>query len=179
MKKTISLILTAVMILLCFSGCESVDFDSIVNAVFYKDKLPKKMPKDFSFSVHWSGRSYDSQTGTLSNYVDSTGTKHKTEYVMPEEKLKTVYSLIYDLDVLSYSDRLTPDDYLSASCVGSYFSLTVNANGISKTIDAPDAVGWWAGRTFEASKFFETVKAIGDILEATEEYQALPPRPWG
>ena len=180
MKKTVCLILTLTFVLLCFSGCLSFNLD-FLSGLFDEEeeapKLPEKMPADFTFSIKWGNENgnYDASTGVLKKPY---GDKYVTNYVMSQEELETVYSLIYDLDILSYEDELSELDYQQVSCGGLNLLLSVKADGITKTVSVKYAYGWYAGKTDKVRKYFNTVKAIGDMLEATDEWHTLPPSPY-
>ena len=180
MKNVIVLLLLVTFVLLSFCGCQHFDLRFVDEWLGNKEdalKLPEEMPAEFSFALSWGSEygSYDSSTGVLKKPY---GDKYVTEYAMSEEELRAVYKLIYDLDIFSYADELSDDDYQQVTDVGIYLSLTVNANGLTKTVSAECAYGWYAGKTDKARAYFNTVRAIGDMLEATDEWKSLPPRPY-
>lgn len=162
MKRIISLILVTCALLLCLSGC--------INTT----SLPEEMPDDFSFYIKWGTNgyhSYRSSTGELSKWP--THIIYSGIYKMPEEELKTVYNLIYDLNVESYDDELNKNSYKQVDDGEDYF-LMVCANGVEKTISASSASGIDAGKTIKAKKFFDTMKTIIETLKAKDEWKILP-----
>ena len=179
MKKRLVLILVALSLLLSLSGCQIFDSSQGKDANDNQTSLPKEMPEDFSFIVRWDSGGcfkYDSSNGQL--VKDSYREDGSTTYVMPKEELETIYKLIYDLNIESYPDRLDESTY-QLSDPNQDFYLTVNANGVCKTVAAIAAEEINAGKTPEAKKFFNTIKYIINLLENTEEWKSLPTAPSG
>lgn len=139
-------------------------------------KTTPDVPSDFAFSMKWGVfgiSSYDSKTGKLVKTTDAT---HPEDYVaecfLTDEQLATVFGIISELDIESlgefdYDDFGLSDPHLS-------LSLTVKMGNIDKTINVPEASLMYEGKTPEAQKFINAVKAIRDILVNTDEWKALP-----
>ena len=179
MKKILALILVSVFLLLCLSGCRVSDSSNDEDAKKHQTLLPEEMPEDFSFIVRWDSGGcfkYDSSNGQLIKH--SFREDGSTTYVMPKEELETIYKLIYDLNIESYPDMLDESTY-QLSDPSQDFYLTVNANGVCKTVAAISAEGLNYGKTPEAKKFFNTVKYIINLLQNTEEWKSLPTLPSG
>ena len=171
MKKTISLILSAVLILLCLSSCQVLDL--LKGEEENPPTLPEEMPENFSFIVKWN-------SGGKSNYDSSTGKLVKLGnedefgiYIMPQEDLKKVYKLIYDLDILSYEDELDQSKYLHSIPSYDYY-LTIKANDIVKSVIALNGSTNYTSAPQKYWKYFHTVYTIIRMLQATDEWKSLP-----
>lgn len=141
------------------------------------NSLPEEMPDDFSFSMTWGTfgySSYDSKTGTLVKTTDATNPDdYVTTYILSEEELKTIYNLIRDLNIESYDDEFDSLAF-NGSDPHLTLSLTVHTNSMDKTIKANEVASYNSTNTIKGKKYLDTVKAIRDILEGTDEWKALP-----
>ena len=173
MKKTISLILSVVLILLCLSSCQVLDL--LRGEEENPPTLPEEMPENFSFILRWhkSGlSSYDSSSGEL----NKIGCDESAVYIMPQEDLKKVYKLIYNLDILSYEDELDQSKYVSAPPPGNDYYFTVKANDITKSVIALNASPTSSTTSQKYWKYFYTVRTIIKMLQATDEWESLVPK---
>lgn len=86
MKKIIPILL--ILLILCLSGCNT-------------SSLPKEMPDDFSFSIHFDMDGYyDSKTKELKNgYNYDLNQECKTSLTLSNEELKTIYSELRKINI--------------------------------------------------------------------------------
>lgn len=162
--KKLSLVLVIVILLSSFFGCA-------------EKTLPKEMPSDFSFSLVWGIygiSSYDSRTGKLVKTTDAT---HPEDYVtylhLSDDTLDYVYGLLLDLDIDDYPDEYDPDRH-TACTPSSELTLTVRANGRTKTVNVEDMAASRLARIGKSGRYIETCDYIRKLIVASEEWQALP-----
>ena len=172
MKKTISLILSVVLIILSLSSCQVLDL--LRGEEENPPTLPEEMPENFSFILRWhkSGlSSYDSSSGEL----NKIRCDESAVYIMSQEELKTVYKLIYDLDILSYEDELDQSKYSTSMPIHDYY-FTVKANDITKSVIALNASPTSSTTSQKYWKYFYTVRTIIKMLQATDAWESLVPK---
>ena len=163
MKKIITLFLLVLSITFTLSSCNLKN-------------LPYNMPLDFNFSITFGTygiSSYDSKTGILikdknaTNPLDYTTTCH-----LSDENLKTIYKLIYKLNINFYPDEF-PNGSFAISSPYMKLSLSVSTDAYSKTINA-DNVGYGSARSIRGQIYLNTINEIKNIITATKEWKALP-----
>ena len=131
---------------------------------------------DFSFSLTWGVfgiSSYDSHTGKLVKTTDATNPEdYITNYQLTDTQKRYIYSWIDMLDVCSYPDIYelqTPPSEPDATLI-----LTVRVGDEEKTIKAEHVSLFFDAENEKEQMFFDTCNAISDLLEATDEWKALP-----
>lgn len=131
---------------------------------------------DFSFALTWNVfgiSSYDSHTGKLVKTTDATNPEDYITYCQLTDRQKRyIYSWIYALDVYSYPDVYdlqTPPSDPDATLI-----LTVRVDDEEKTIKAEHVSLFFDSGDEKEQLFFDTCNAISDLLEATDEWKALP-----
>ena len=163
MKRICVLLLVTIFTL---TGC-STELLSIFS-------LPEEMPADFSFSIVWGTfglRSYDSDTGELTNNGATTVSRAERTVIcfLPEEKMKEIYALIYELDIMRYESY--PITGYNGSDPYSSLSLTARSKFINKTVKINE---YGSATNERIRKYADTVYAIAEILEATDEWKSIP-----
>ena len=131
---------------------------------------------DFSFALTWGVfgiSSYDSHTGKLVKTTDATNPEdYITNYQLTDTQKWYIYSWIYALDVYSYPDiyelQTPPSDPVGT------LILTVRVGDEEKTIKAEHVSLFFDTENEKEQRFFDTCNAISDLLEATDEWKALP-----
>ena len=131
---------------------------------------------DFSFALTWGVfgiSSYDSHTGKLVKTTDATNPEdYITNYQFTDTQKWRIYSWIYALDVYSYPDIYelqTPPSDPDGTLI-----LTVRVGDEEKTIKAEHVSLFFDAENEKEQRFFDTCNAISDLLEATDEWKALP-----
>lgn len=162
MKRLLSLFLLAAI--LCLAGCNS---------------MPEEVPEDFSFSLTFGTygiSSYDSRSGKLVKTTQASNPEdYITNYRLADEEKELIYEYIHDLDPESYPDEYNPYGKGITSNPSDTLILTVRIGDSVKTIKAEDIAGSLSrSRKPKGQKFLDTCQAIIDILQATEEWKALP-----
>ncbi len=173
MKKIkIIAIALAMICTLCLLGCEDTE-----QAEKSLGKMPKAMPDDFSFSLTWGCfgvSSYDSSTGRLVKTTDATNPDdYVTYYELSDEEKQLIYDQIRSLNPKSYPDEYDPH-FNQGSDPSMTLILSVNVNGVQKTIKAEDIAYSYSSIKVKGQKFLTTCEKISDLLENTEEWKALP-----
>ena len=130
----------------------------------------------FSFALTWNVfgiSSYDSRTGKLVKTTDATNPEDYITYCQLTNSQKAyIYTLIHELDVYSYPDIYelqTPPSEPDATLI-----LTVRVGDEEKTIKAEHVSLFFDAESEKEQRFFDTCNAISDLLEATDEWKALP-----
>ncbi len=148
-----------------------------VTVFFDEEELHVITCEDFSFSLVWNCygiSSYDSKSGTL---VKTTDTDHTEDYTtqlrLTQAQMATVYDLIRELDVTSYPDEYDPNGNVMSKPPMTLI-LQVNMGGTSKTIAAKHIAITFESKDPKGQAFLTACKTIIDMLEATEEWKALP-----
>lgn len=141
--------------------------------------MPEEMPEDFSFSLTWGTygfSSYDSRTGKLVKTTQATDPEdYITYYRLSEEEKESIYEYIRELDPDSYPDEYNPYGKGVTSNPSETLILTVRMGDSVKSIKAEDiAASLQRSRKPKGQKFLDTCQAIIDILQASEEWKALP-----
>ena len=133
--------------------------------------------QDFAFSLTWGTygiSSYDSSTGKLVKTTDATHPEdYVTEYHLTNEEKKRILGLISDLDMESYPDEYNPHGN-GSSVPYMTLVLSVNANGIDKTVTAKETALSFEANNIKGQKFLDACRTIIDILTETEAWNALP-----
>lgn len=168
MKKALALVLVLIFI---FSLCAC-----------YNTGLPtdetglKAVPDDFSFAITWNvfgSSSYDSHTGKL---VKTTDAQNPEDYItyckLSDVDMEYIYSLIVSLDVYSYPEIYNPKNGLSDP--DATLILTVRVDDEEKTIKAEHISLFFRSEDEKGQKFLDTCQAISNLLEATDQWKALP-----
>ena len=131
---------------------------------------------DFSFALTWGVygiSSYDSHTGKLVKGTDAKNPEdYITNYQLTDTQKRYIYSWIYALDVYSYPDIYelqTPPSHPDVTLI-----LTVRVGDEEKTIKAEHVSLFFDTENEKEQRFFDTCNAISDLLEATDEWKALP-----
>lgn len=134
------------------------------------------VPEDFSFALTWNTygiSSYDSKTGKL---IKTSHASHPEDYVtyytLTDENKARIYKLLSSLDPESYPDEYDPGNGLSEPSMT--LILTVFINGKEKTIKAEDIALSYDSNNSKGRRFLSACREIGEMLMATEEWQALP-----
>ena len=134
--------------------------------------------ESFSFSLQWGshGQSYDSKTGVLTKEtspVEHGPEDYTTAYLLTEEQKQQIYDLLAELDVTSYPTKYDPQSGTSFPSMS--LILSVNTDTVQKTIAARDIASWrFTSEDAKGQAFLSACKTIIDLLEQTEEWQALP-----
>ena len=147
---------------------------------FNADLVPNNnllsVPDDFSFALTWNVfgiSSYDSHTGKLVKTTDATNPEDYITYCqLTDEDMEYIYNLILTLDVYSYPDIYelqTPPSDPDGTLI-----LTVRVDDEEKTIKAEHVSLFFDSEDEKEQMFFETCNAISDLLEASDEWKALP-----
>ena len=92
---------------------------------------------------------------------------------MSEEDLSKVYELICGLNITGLPDEIPDSEILGADPYLT-LSLTVCAGDTRKTVTANQVGGYDSGITPRAKKYLEVSRAIVKIIQASEEWKALP-----
>ena len=147
--------------------------DEFVNSISSSNK---SVPDDFSFALTWGVfgiSSYDSHTGKLVKTTDATNPEdYITNYQFTDSQKRYIYNLINALDVYSYPDIYdlqTPPSDPDGTLI-----LTVRVGDKEKTIKAEHVSLFFDAENEKEQRFFDTCNAISDLLEATDEWKALP-----
>ena len=147
--------------------------DEFVNAISSSNK---SVPDDFSFALTWNVfgiSSYDSHTGKLVKTTDATNPDDYITYCqLTDEDMEYIYNLIVALNVYSYPDIYelqTPPSNPDGTLI-----LTVRVDDEEKTIKAEHVSLFFDAENEKEQRFFDTCNAIGNLLEATDEWKALP-----
>lgn len=135
------------------------------------------VPDDFSFSLTWNCfgvSSYDSESGKLVKTTDAT---HPEDFVtyheLTEEEKERIYRWILLLNVNSYPYVYDPGNGLSDPSMT--LILTIRMGDSVKTIEAKDIALSYRSENPKGQLFLGICRIIHDMLETTEEWQALPP----
>ena len=176
MKRTLALVLTLIL-MFCLCACNNEPLPNDDNQQSQNENNnPSIVPEDFSFALTWNVfgiSSYDSQTGKLVKTTDATNPDdYVTYYQLTDADKEYIYNLIVSLDVNSYPDIYDPQNGLSAP--DATLILTVHINGKTKTIKAEHISLFFVSKDEKGQLFLDTCEAIGNRLEATEEWKALP-----
>ncbi len=133
--------------------------------------------KSFSFSLTWNCcgiSSYDSKTGKLVKTTDATHPEdYVTEAYLTGEQLTEIYNLISDMDISSYPDEYNPHGN-AMSAPSMTLILSVDMGDTEKTINAENIAISYETDDEKGQTFLTVCKTIIDMLEATEEWKALP-----
>ena len=134
------------------------------------------VPKDFSFALVFGtyGQSaYDSESGKLVKTTNATNPDdYVTELFLSEESLKAIFETLSALDISSYPEKYDPNENEMTE-PSQTLILTVR-NGETKTVECKDiAIGYYSDDE-KGQKFLTAVKQIIDIIQATDEWKALP-----
>ena len=137
---------------------------------------PLPVPDDFSFALTWNVfgiSSYDSHTGKLVKTTDATNPEDYITYCrLTDEDIEYIYNLIIALDVYSYPDIYdlqTPPSDPDGTLV-----LTVRVDDEEKSIKAEHVSLFFDSEDEKEQLFFDTCNTISNLLEATDEWKALP-----
>ena len=153
-----------------------VRYESIDESVNAISSSNKSVPDDFSFALTWNVygiSSYDSETGKLVKTNDTTNPEDYTTYCqLTDEDMEYIYNLIVALDVHSYPDIYDPQT--PPSDPDATLILTVRVDDEEKTIKAECVSLFFVSENEKGQLFFDTCNAIGNLLEATDEWKALP-----
>ena len=176
MKRTLALVLTLIL-MFCLCACNNEPLPNDDNQQSQNENNnPSIVPEDFSFALTWNVfgiSSYDSQTGKLVKTTDATNPDdYVTYYQLTDADKEYIYNLIVSLDVNSYPDIYDPQNGLSDP--DATLILTVHINGKTKTIKAEHISLFFVSEDEKGQLFLDTCEAIGNRLEATEEWKALP-----
>lgn len=144
-----------------------------------------EVPEDYSFSLTWGVNgisSYDSSTGKLVKTSDATRPEeYVTTYKLTEEETEEIKELFNDLNLKDYPEEYDPYNKPNAekkllTCPSQDIILIVNLGDKTVEINALDIAlaDAEAGYNKDARKFLKTVEKIIEILEATDEWKALP-----
>jgi len=132
--------------------------------------------EEFSFSLTWGCygvSSYDSKTGKLIKTTDATNPEdYVTDYQLTDEDKEYFYDLISLLDINSYPDEYDPDN--GESTPSMTLILSVNIDGMQKTIKAEDIALSYDSRNKKGQRFLAVCEIICDRLMATKEWKSLP-----
>lgn len=135
------------------------------------------VPEDFAFSLTWGCygiSSYDSKTGKLVKTTDATNPDdYVTYYQLTDQDKEYVYNLVASLDVNSYPDVYNPQKNIVSEPPMTLI-LTVNYNGMQKTIKAERLSFSFKSKDAKGQAFLSVCEAISNRLTATEEWKALP-----
>ena len=146
------------------------------DAVFIDNNIQAGVPDDFSFALTWNVfgiSSYDSHTGKLVKTNDATNPDdYVTYYQLTNEDKEYIYDLLMDLDVNSYPEVYDPQNGFSEP--DATLILTVRVDDEEKTIKAEDISLFFVSEDEKGQLFLDTCEAISNLLEATEEWKALP-----
>lgn len=146
------------------------------DAVFIDNNIQAGVPDDFSFALTWNVfgiSSYDSHTGKLVKTNDATNPDdYVTFYQLTNEDKEYIYDLLMDLDVNSYPEVYDPQNGFSEP--DATLILTVRVDDEEKTIKAEDISLFFVSEDEKGQLFLDTCEAISNLLEATEEWKALP-----
>ena len=177
MKKTFLFLSSILLSLFLLSGCGIVH-----DNIFLKERITANPSQeydldDFYFKLVWGTygeSSYDSRTGKL---IKTTNATRPEDYVanciLSEEELSEIYELLIALKVEEYPDNYDPNPTLKSD-PSITITLTVHTNEYEKTITAEDIALNYTASNKKGQRFLDTVKAISNILKATEEWQSLP-----
>ena len=147
--------------------------DEFVNAISSSNK---SVPDDFSFALTWNVfgiSSYDSHTGKLVKTTDATNPDDYITYCqLTDEDMEYIYNLIVALNVYSYPDIYDPQT--PPSDPDATLILTVRVDDEEKTIKAEYVSLFFVSENEKGQLFLDTCNAIGNLLEATDEWKALP-----
>ncbi len=131
----------------------------------------------FSFSLTWNAygvSSYDSKSGRLVKTTHATTPEdYVTTYQLSHAQKQQIYSLIRDLDVMSYPDKYDPNENV-LSCPSLTLILTVSFGDTVKRIAAEDIAYTYESEDPKGQKFLGACEEIESILTSTEEWKALP-----
>ena len=135
--------------------------------------------ESFSFSLEWGGHgeSYDSSSGVLKK--ETRPAEHNPGdyiaiYLLTEEQKQQIYDLLTALDVTSYPNIYDPQMGGLTSFPGMTLILAVRTDSIQKTITARNIAWRFTSEDAKGQAFLSACKTIIDLLEQTEEWQALP-----
>ena len=135
---------------------------------------------EFNFSLTWGTfgiSSYDSKTGKLVKTKDAPAPEdYITTHILTAQEKIEIFKILQTLEMDSY-----PDEYNPTEGIGSdpYQELILSAqlDRITKTITA-EQVALSDATSEKGQKFMDACDAIGNILENTEEWKALPDYPY-
>lgn len=135
---------------------------------------------EFSFSLTWGTfgiSSYDSATGRLVKTDDVSNKEdyQTTHFLTPQEKAE-IFRIIEDLSPYTYPDTYNPTEG-KATVPYQDIILSVEIDGDRKTITA-EQVALDEATSALGKRFMDACKAIADILESSEEWNALPDFPF-
>lgn len=137
---------------------------------------PLPVPDDFSFALTWNVfgiSSYDSHTGKLVKTTDATNPEDYITYCqLSDEDMEYIYNLIVALDVYSYPEIYDPQN--GESEPDATLILTVRVDDEEKTIKAEHISLFFVSEDEKGQLFIDTCEAISNLLEATDEWKALP-----
>lgn len=134
------------------------------------------VPEDFSFSLNWGVEgisSYDSATGKLvkdneAYYV----AEFTTDYTFKALDMEYIYILLMDLNIDKYPDEYAPN--VNPISPSEKIILTVRMGNKVKTVTVEAAAFFNDYSDRDATAFFYTCNTIAGMLEATDEWKALP-----
>ena len=132
---------------------------------------------EYSFSFTWNTygvSSYDSVTGTLIKTKDATSPKdYTTNLKLNNQQYSAIWKLIESFDIDSYPDNYNPHKN-GVSNPYMTLILSVNSDGIDKTVTVEETVLSYVTNNSRGQKFLDVCKGIRDILTETDEWKALP-----
>ena len=143
---------------------------------------PDNMPEDFSFNLRfgvYASNSYDSATGKTHKVCQKEDVdKYTTTFIMSDEQLRQVYSMLSQMDIGSYPDEYDPINDPNAETSSSVepeevTELTVYANGVEKKIRA---LTQYQDKGYDerAQAFLDVCRFIEHVVKESEEWKALP-----
>ncbi len=133
---------------------------------------------DFSFSLEWGVYqqcSYDSKTGRLVKYNDSTDPdKYATSYQLTDNQLNKLNLMMYKMDIQSYPRTYSPYGDGVMSTPSDNLILTVKTNGFEKTVYALNIPIGLKAQDAKGQKFIDVCEEIKEILFNSEEWKSIP-----
>ncbi len=133
---------------------------------------------DFSFYLEWGVYqqcSYDSKTGRLVKYNDSTNPdKYATYYQLTDNQLNTLNLMMYRMDIQSYPRTYSPYGDGVMSTPSDNLILTVKTRNFEKTVYALNIPIGLKAQDAKGQKFIDVCEEIKEILFNSDEWKSLP-----
>ena len=136
------------------------------------NELPEKKPSDFSFILDYginAKNQLDTEEGTYTKDMVAEPSV-MTNLKLSDEEMNEIYSIMRDIDILSYSEDFNPISNAVQTPFETY-TIKIIADGKEKYIYWKDEK---ASKIEEAVKLRDLFKRIHEIISTKEEYKKLP-----
>lgn len=189
MKKYLSMILCAVILLASLTSCVVKDVKDGLEALIpendhtltlpTEEKAPEPDPIDtFSFALEWNvngDSTYDSKTGTLVKQKIATNLDDfTTTLFLNDEQLAEAYGILSKLDYSKYPTNENYNPGKGMSAPADTLVLTVRIGGVTRTITARGIAFNAEGKDKAGQAFLDACYSLKEMIYATPEWQSLP-----